>query len=316
MQLKDLDLNLLVALDALLTQRNVTRAADQVYVCQSAMSHALARLRRSLGDQIVVRRGNQLELTPRGESLVEPVRDILMRVSALLEPTDEFVPEASTQEFVVSMTEYTTALLLPGIMARLARDAPGVRLTVLDQAIDADLSLANNAVHLAITHPMRVCYPSRALFRDEYAWVVHESHPTAHGALDPQRLADTAQVVCAPSSSQCDQPFDVALMRLGVGRDVPFRVASLAGIGYALHASDVAALVPRLFKPFLWRSEELRSVDLPIKLPEIEPTMYWHQLRTNDPSHRWLRKVITSASRELRAVAPTTEHAEVHDIAV
>lgn len=311
MEYEKLDLNLLVALDALLCERNVTRAAQRLFLSQSGMSHALTRLRRAFGDELLVRVGNRTELTPRAEDLAEPVREILRRVSNLVHPSSQFQPSESRDEFVVAMTEYAADILLPGLIADIEQAAPAVRLTVLQHDPEAPLPLTTGKVDIVVTLPARAEHPGLPLFQDEYGWVVAADHPVASGdGLTAAAIAEMSQAVYIGSRSLSDIPLESALAQLGLSRQIRVHVSSLAHLAYAVHGANVASLMPKRFFDRLWRNSQLRLLDLPVALPPIVPTMYWPAVRTDDAAHTWLRGMFIGAARKL-----SVDSSEVQSVA-
>jgi DNA-binding transcriptional LysR family regulator len=130
MRFNKLDLNLLVVLNALLTERSISRAAEKVHLSQPATSNALARLRDYFGDELLVSAGRQLILTPRAEALIEPVREVLMRIDSTIAAQPQFDPATETRHFTLLASDFTMTVLIPQLLASLYRDAPGIRIHI------------------------------------------------------------------------------------------------------------------------------------------------------------------------------------------
>jgi len=192
MQLNRFDLNLLIALDALLREKNVTRAAERVFVSQPAMSAALHKLREYFNDPLLVRVGREMELTSRGESLVEPVREALLRIQMMLGTQPTFDPKTARREFTVIMSEEAVPSVLPPLLRTLAKEAPqlDVHIEMVSPAAlsrleygEADLCLCLESLHMFDLRAYPDTMRSMPLRSVKWVCAVSKDHPTVHDSL-------------------------------------------------------------------------------------------------------------------------------------
>lgn len=292
------DLNLLSALNALLTDKNVTRAAERLNVTQPTMSGMLQRLRYQFNDQLLVRNGRHMELTPFGASLVEPVREALRGVDLLMYAEPVFDPATSTREFRLMSSDYCTSIFLPTVVAHVAKHAPGVRLIM--QPINAPLEqMHSGETDLCITADDMSLYGhdkddeklhSEHLFSDEFVCIVAHDHPLderagikellsfPHIGVEMVGALGTIETIVLRQHEPLYRPnFVVADFSI-----VPYMVATsrLVGIIQAKLAEIAARTLPiRMFRP-------------PFQMPVLNEIMLWHSRHLQDPAHAWLRSVL------------------------
>jgi DNA-binding transcriptional LysR family regulator len=290
-QLSGVDLNLIVALDALLTERHVTRAAQRMSVGQPAMSASLARLRRHFGDPLLVRQGREMVPTAMAETLVEPVRQAVAAAGAVLGRSSGFEPERDTRTFTLVASDYVTMVLLRPLLAELRERAPGVRITV--RQIDAAFAelLHRGQADMVILPTEMVGkgseFPHEPLFTDRYVLVVDR---------DNDRVDNHASVE------------DLRALRFvgyGGGGLVSVTDRQLGELGLTFRADLTTQEF--MVAPFLvagtcyasWMLERLavevaerlgvRVVEHDVPLRPIHEAVYWHPRHANDPAHQWMR---------------------------
>ncbi|WP_437680694.1 LysR family transcriptional regulator [Sorangium sp. So ce131] len=297
MNLSTVNLNLLVALDALLAERHVTRAAARVGVTQSAMSNALRQLRALFGDPLFVRGRRGVTPTPRALALAEPVRRGLATLAeAFAEP--RFDPASAERTVVLAASDYVELVLLPPLLARLARDAPGIRLEVRPWGLhEVPDTLARGEVDLVLGYFDRV--PPRhgrtRLFEERFVCIARRGHPRIRARLTTKAWVETPHVVV---SERDDGPtgVDRALAAHGLRRTVGVRVSHFLLVPALVAQTDlVAALSRRVAEPFA-ASFGLRIYPPPIALPAAKVGMVWHERLEADPGHTWLRGVIADVA--------------------
>lgn len=290
-----LDLNLLVALDALLTEGSVTRAAEKVHLGQSAMSNALTRLREYFDDDLLVQVGRKMEPTPRGMALKDPVRDVLIRIESAVIAQPAFDPSQSDREFRLTVSDYTNAVLVPHLLELAHRHSSKVRFQLLPQTDNPKRALENGEVDLLITPSQFVSdeHPSELLLSETFCCVIWRDSLLAHGAMTLERYLKQGHVVMEPSHSQSYETRE--LEKQGIERRVEVKTFSFATaprlvVGTSriatLHrrlAVQAAAELPVAIKP------------LPMKIPALKQTMQWHKYRTNDLGIMWLRQTLLQA---------------------
>jgi DNA-binding transcriptional LysR family regulator len=299
-RLRDLDLNLLVALDTLLEERSVTRAAGRLGLTQSAMSGALARLRSALDDPLFVRTQRGIHPTPRAEALAAPLKRWLSEGDALVRRA-EFEPRRWEGSFTVSTTDYMQLALLPALLARLRSEAPGLRLAVVPLVRQRLAeSLAKGEIDLGVTIP-EFAPPevrSRRLYRDRYVVAVRAGHPLAK--LRRSSLEDFCRydhVLVSPTGGSFEGPADLALAELGRRRRVSLSVPSFLLVPELLLAADLVAVLPARA---VAKRRDIATRKPPIAIPDFDVMAVWHSRVHADPAHRWLRERLAEVGRELR----------------
>ncbi|HEY9389188.1 MAG TPA: LysR family transcriptional regulator [Mycobacteriales bacterium] len=303
MNLRNVDLNLLVALDALLAERSVSRAGQRIGLSQPAMSGALGRLRKLFGDPLLVRVGRDLELTRNAEDLVVPVREILTRIEQTIQTRPAFVPANDSRAFSISASDYATLVLLVPFLRALAVEAPGVTINILPRSSDARRLLHTDQADLVI-EPRELLgqteFPSRHLFGDRWLCAVDADNPHV-----PVSRITWEQYLALPHliySIGADRRLNLAdqhLEALGVRRRIEITVESFLLVPFLLQGTPLASLVLERVARRLTGATNLRTLEPPLALPDINETMYWHPRHTTDPAHRWLRERLHTAATAL-----------------
>jgi DNA-binding transcriptional LysR family regulator len=283
------DLNLLVTLDVLLSEGSVAGAARKLRLSPSAMSRALARLRETTGDPLLVRAGRGLVPTTRALALREPVRQLVQDAEAVLRPTQVLDLERLTRTFVIRTREGFVETFGPDLIARVAREAPGVRLRFLHKPDRDGAALRDGAVDLetgvlgAMTGPeVRI----QALFRDRFVGVVRPGHALTQGEMTAARYAQGDHVFVA-RGDVIQGAVDEALAVLGLERRAATVVEGFSTAVALTRASDLIATVPERYTT---RARDgLHSFTLPFPTEAFMISLLWHPRRDGDPAHRWLR---------------------------
>jgi len=298
-----LDLNLLVALDALVAERSVTRAAEKVGITQSAMSHALARLRALTGDPLLVRSSSGMVLTARAEALGPPIRRALEDVSRALAPPVPFDPMTARGRFVIGTSDYAELVLLPRLVARLEREAPGIDLRVRALEDPASTQLASGAIDVAIA-PVRPndAAPgvlAKRLFDESFVCVVRKGHPLAKKKLTPARLAQAKHALIAPRETEGGF-VDEALAKLGLARRVAVAVPHFLIAPHVVASSDLVLTLAARVAHVLAKPLELAVLAPPrdLALPGFTISALWHERTQNDPAQRWARALLFEVAAE------------------
>lgn len=300
--LRRVDLNLLLPLDALLEHRHVTRAAEAVGIGQSAMSAALARLRRVFDDPLLVRSGRLHELSPLGQSLVEPVRAALVSLEQVLSTRPDFDAGSDERTFTIVASDYVTLILLRPLLERLYDEAPRVAVNVIPVSGATEAELQQSRVDLVIM-PRELAsggmhrFPSRELFTDRYVAAVWEHHREVGERIDREDL-ERLRYVRYHGASGGGAFVDRQLTALGIRTEVALSTQTFTLVPWLLPGTSLFAFVhERLLRATSVR-RELRVVECDIPLRPIVETMYWHPVFHNDPAHYWLReRVATLAAR-------------------
>ena len=299
------DLNLLVTLDVLLAEGSVASAARRLRLSPSAMSRALARLRETTGDPLLVRAGRGLVPTPRAIELRERVSQLVQEAEAVLRPAEKLNLKQLIRTFTLRTSEGFVENFGPELIARVGKEAPGVRLCFVQKPDkdstplrDGIVDLETGVVEKSTAPELRV----QALFRDRLIGVVRLGHPLNQGEITPSSYAAGRHIYV--SRRGLDKgPIDEALKLLGLERDV---VTIVGGFSTALalaRASDLIASVPERHTGSL--RDGMLSFPLPVSTPEFTVSLHWHPRMDSDPAHRWLRGCVREVCAELLAKSPT-----------
>ena len=286
------DLNLLITLDAVLTEGSVAGAARRLGLSASAMSRALARLRETTGDPLLVRAGRGLVPTPRALALREPVHRLVEEAHAALRPAAALDLSTLTRTFTLRTREGFVENVGAALVARVSKEAPGVRLHFMPKTDRETTLLREGTVDLETGIVGKEAGPevrTRALFRDRFVGVVRPGHPLARGRMTLARYLAAAHVLVAREGGR-QAPVDVALDALGAARNIATTTGSFAAALALARASDLVATVPERQTGIL--REGMHSVDLPVEVPQLTISMLWHPRMDADPAHRWLRAVV------------------------
>ncbi|RTQ34862.1 LysR family transcriptional regulator [Variovorax gossypii] len=295
MELKDIDLNLLVIFQQLLVDRRVSKVASSLGLSQPGVSNALARLRKLTDDPLFLRTPNGMEPTPYAQQLAEPTARALQVIHAAINSKASFDPATSKRAFTVGMTDIGEIYFLPRLMKEIARVAPNVSLsTVRNTAVNLQDEMEAGHVNLAIglLPQLKAGYFQRRLFRQHYVCMFRRDHPLdgrKKVSLDDFSAADHVVVV---SDGTGHGKADEFLDRKKIMRKVVLTVPHYVAVGHILHDSDLVATVPERLAQALARPFELSYVRHPAKLPEIAINLFWHGRFHKDPAIAWLRSLI------------------------
>ena len=294
------DFNLLVTLDAVLAEGSVARAARRLRLSPSAMSRALARLRETTGDPLLVRAGRGLVPTPRAIELRERVRQLVQDGEAVLRPAEKLNLKDLVRTFTLRTSEGFVENFGPELIARIGEEAPGVRLCFVQKPDKDSAPLRDGIVHLETGVVEKSTAPElrvQALFRDRYVGAVRMGHPLSKGKITPSRYAAGRHIFI--SREGLDKgPIDEALLPFGLERKV---VTIVGGFSTALglaRASELIASVPERHTGNLRAG--MYSFPLPVSTPEFTVSMLWHPRLDADPAHRWLRRHVKDVCATLR----------------
>lgn len=299
MSLSGVDLNLLVALDALLTERNVTRAAERMSLGQSAMSAALARLRKQLGDPLLVREGRTYRLTTLAESLVEPVREAVAAADQVLGVRRPFDPSTDERTFVVAASDYVTLVLLRPLLAELAVEAPRVRLSVMATGGDFDDRLRRGGADLLI-YPVDLAeplagLPRTVLFSDRFVLTADRDNPDVDDEVDVERFS---RLPYAGISGAVPSVVESQLEALDVAPRIEVLTQSHVVLPFLVTGTRLVSFVPERLVRAVAANARVKTVRSPVELRPLVEAMYWTTRSSDDPAHRWLRaRLVEQAER-------------------
>lgn len=296
MNLSAVNLNLLVAFDALLAERHVTRAARRLGVTQSALSNSLHKLRALFDDPLFVRAPRGVSPTPRAVALGPHVREGLARLELAL-GAPGFDPKTAQRSFIVAASDFVQLVVLPRLVDELAAEAPGIRIDVRGwgRHVVPD-TLARGDADVAIGYFGHV--PDRhhraQLFEEPFACIVRRGHPLVGKRLTAKTWAQIPHVVVSEAPDHAPTQVDRALAKVGLRRTVALRVSHFLVVPSIVASSDLSAAIDR--RVALAFKLPLAVFEPPVPLPRGKVTMVWHERADNDPAQAWLRSKIQAAS--------------------
>ncbi len=305
--LRTFDLNLLVAFDALMHELNVTRAAEHLFVTQSAMSHSLHRLRQQLDDPLLVKTPTGMKPTERALALIGPVRALLSDMEQLIQPPQKFEPALSTRRFVLAATDYMELLLLPGLSALIEQLAPGVDIHVKRTESAFPLAqLEKGSLDVVLGFESVLSPPadlnSMHLFSDQMACVVRHDHPLLQQAPSLAEYLSMPHMLISRTGSHVGL-IDQKLSEMGLERRIQLIVPHFLSAPMIVAQTDMVLSLPyRIAKQFQ-KIAALNIFPVPLELPSYDLVMIWHLLRDKDPTHCWLRDRITTIGRTIEVSA-------------
>jgi LysR family nod box-dependent transcriptional activator len=296
-----IDLNLLKAFDALMQERNVTRASERLGVTQPSASAALARLRLLFGDELLVKSGREMHATPFAERIAGRIHQMLLEVEEIVTSHDVFDPRHDQQTFRVMVTDYTALILMAPVTRTLAAEAPHVGLELVTHGMSDHVAhLQSGEVDLAVV-PDRLSrhsgLPREVLFRDEFALAGWRGNPRV---TDTMTIADVAAAPYLSFSVGAEPSMvDALLTELGHDTHADVLVESFVTGPLLLRGTTLVTFVQRRLADLLAEAAELRVVRPPFAIPPLVETLTWHSRSTTDPGHRWLRGQIAAAAAAL-----------------
>ena len=303
MDFHGVDLNLLVAFDALMNERNVTRAATQVGVSQPAMSAALSRLRNLLGDPLFQRSSAGLIPTARARDLAVPVASALRQIESAMVSQPVFQPETASVTFRLGLQDYPTMVLLPKLLQALERTVPGVSLNVhafndRDAAVDLlDAGVIDAAIGVPPTNTdARIL--TRPLLRDEFVTIVSGDHPAARGPMDLNTYLDLRHVLVSPEG-QLHGLVDQTLAQQGRKRKLALTLPQIFAVPAVVARTDMAATILKRVAVQAQAGHRLALFPPPLALPEIDFHLIWHRRSDSHPAQLWFRELMAKLSATL-----------------
>jgi DNA-binding transcriptional LysR family regulator len=296
------DLNLLVAFDALMTERNVTRAARRVRIGQPAMSYALSRLRDLFGDELFMRTQGSMQPTPRALELAGPIGGILADIQSSVWADRNFRPEVAERTFHVGATDYAEVALLPEVLASIRLAAPNVRIVI--SAIERERLIAmldNGGIDLAIGYfpEPTGSHSSEVLFHEEFDCLYDVNACGVTAPLSISTYLELPHIVM----SLCEEltaGVDMALDREGLDRFVFVSTPHFLTVPYLLRRLRAVAAIPRRLAKSCADVAGLEISPMPLPMQGFDVSMYWHVRTETDPAQRWFRQFVREAARSKR----------------
>lgn len=294
------DLNLLITLDAVLAEGSVTRAARRLRLSPSAMSRALARLRETTGDPLLVRAGRGLVPTPRAIELRERVGQLVQDAQAVLRPAEQLDLTRLARTFTLRARDGFVENFGAELIARAGAAAPGVRLCFVQKPNKESASLRDGSVDLETGVVASTTGPevrAQALFRDRFVGVVRSGHALSQGEVTPSRYAGGGHIGVSRRGLE-KGPIDDALAPFGLEREIATIVGDFSSALALARGSDLIASVPERQTGTLRAG--MHSFPLPVPAPQITVSLLWHPRLDADPAHRWLRGLVLEVCAAIR----------------
>lgn len=307
------DLNLLLVLDALLTEQSVTKAAKRLFVSQPAVSGSLQRLREIFDDQLLVRVGRQMELTARAKSLAGPVHDALVNIQQVLNLRQDFDPATARRTFRIAMSDYCAITVLPRLVRRLARLASGIGVMVEPIGPDSVHRLESGHLDLSVmpderrslgtpTHPeMLLDVP---LYEDRFVCVVAADHPLS-GSVTLKEYESYPHAKAFFGDNMVTI-YELAYEEAGVASQTAVQVPNFSSLLFQLPATKLIATVPAGVAQLLKALIGLKPLHPPIELPILKENLIWHMRYEADPGHQWLREQFVEEAQLMKQGAVCT----------
>jgi len=287
-----LDLNLLVALNALLDERSVSGAARRLCLSQPAVTGALNRLREFFGDELLVLTGRQMLPTPKAEELADPVRRALLQIRAEITRPGDFDPGTSIRRFNLVVSDYAYTILFADVIAAAATFSPGASFELAPPDARTAERFERAEVDLFVTLPQFTfqTHPQLPLFRDDD--VVISWAGADHGALNADAFFDAGHALATFGASRQPALSDMAIEKLGRRRRVEVVVPNFSALPQAIVGTTRLAVMHRLYAQHFAKLYPITIHASPVALPEIVEIAQWHHIRSRDPGLQWLIQLV------------------------
>ena len=295
MRLDRFDLNLLVVLDALLEERNVTRASKRLHIGQSAASGALARLREYFGDELLVPVGRSLMLTPLAQSLVEPVRDTLLKARATIARKPNFDPATAERRFLLSASDYVTTVMLGAAMQRIAALAPLVSIDIRSPLNEVFEVFDRGGIDLLVMpqqYTSRLNHPQQRWFEDEQICMVWSGNTEVGDTMTFAQYMTMGHIAVHLGDERSNSFEEWFLPRYGQQRRVEASVDNFSTLPLLVIGTLRIVTLHRRMAEHFAQHLPLRLIKAPFEMPPLVEVMCWPRHLEHDPAHQWLRNVL------------------------
>lgn len=317
MRLNKFDMNLVVVLDALLTERNITRAGERLFLSQSATSGALARLRDYFDDPLLVQVGRKMVLTPLAESLVQPIRSLLIQAQTTLETRPEMNPADISRKLTFLMSDHTSTVVMPAVAREISKQAPGISLEIATPGDDPWAELDQGKIDFLLMPNtfLNDDHPKLQLFIEEFVCICSADNPDIGDRISHEQYAE-ADHIGVGFGSQLRPGIDAVLAKnAGVERKVAMTVSAYSQLPQYVIGTDRIATVHKRLADFWGELLPIRIVQPEIDFPKIPWSLQWHQYRDLDPVIGWVRDLMLDitgdeVSRQLAKTGSTVNQSE------
>jgi len=295
-----IDLNLLAVFQEVYRERQISSAARRLGLSQSAVSNALARLRKLFGDELFVRTGQGMQPTPLAASLAEPVGAALAQVALALNQTSAFDPATSTRRFTIAMTDVGEVHFMPALIERCRLAAPLLQISSRRAgSVNLKEEMESGRVDLAVGpfEDISDALYQRLLFRQPYVSMLRRGHPLTSGEVGLDRFAAAEHLIVDSNEAPYDR-INQLLEKAGVGAGTRFRVPHFTAVPYIVGASDLVVTVPLKLAERAGAPFGLAWITPPLRLPTLQTNMFWHRRYNQDPGNQWLRGLVVDTFGE------------------
>jgi LysR family transcriptional regulator, nod-box dependent transcriptional activator len=306
MNLNRLDLNLLVALDVLLSERSITHAAERLNLSPSATSGALARLRLYFDDELLTQIGRRMVPTPLGESLEASVRDCLLHVQATVDIRPQFNPLNSRRNFKLMMSDYVSTVLMPAALQRLQREAPGVTIELIGNENEPWAALSRGEIDFLVLprNFIRQEHPAEVLFEDDYVCVCWSGNTLIGDQITMEECLRMGHVVARIGTQRPPTIDEWFFERFGHARRVEVIATNFNSVPHLLVGTNRISIMHRRLALAYGRALPLKILPSPVVMPQLVEMIQWHKYRDRDPGRAWLCDVLRSAAESSSERAP------------
>jgi len=304
MHFHQLDLNLLVALHALLDEKNITQAGKRLYLTQSAMSGALARLRQYFGDELLVQVGRKMVPTPLGESLIEPVREILIQVKATIETRPGFDPRSSSRRFSLMMSDYCATVLMLEVTQRAEKLAPQVTFEVLSNNVEDPFGFLDRADIDTLVMPANLLqpdHPQEVLFEDDFVCIAWSENDAIGETISLEQYLELGHVSCEFNRGRTPMADEWYLRHHGHSRRIEVITTTFNAIPLNVVNTRRIATIQRRLAEYYAAILPIRLLPSPVEFPVLVETAQWHRLFDGDPGIAWLRQLLKDSAARVAA---------------
>ena len=295
-ELKDIDLNLLVVFQQMYQARHVSQVARSLGLSQPTVSNALARLRRTFGDELFVRTAQGMQPTPYAQRIYEPVAQALASVTEALNQQEQFDAATSERRFVIAMTDVGEIHFMPALVAHCTKVAPGVGISsVRASAVNWQENMETGQIDLAIGAFTDVAESlfHRRLFSQQYVTMFRQGHRFEGRNVNLKEFLTAQHLFVTSRESPYDQ-INARLEKAGVARAVNFQVPNFTAVPYIVSSTDMVVTVPALLAEQACGPFGLATIEPPLRLPALHTSVFWHRRYNQDSGNQWLRGVIAA----------------------
>jgi DNA-binding transcriptional LysR family regulator len=302
MRFGHLDLNLLVALDALLTEKSITLAGQQLHLSQSAVSAALGRLRDYFGDELLVQAGRRMVPTAIGLELAGPVRKILFDIQSTVATRPAFDPVSSDRRFALMMSDYVALVLMVDVVARVAEMAPGISFELIHNNVLAPSEHLDHAdIDLLIMPAETVSggHTNERLFVDDYVCVAWEGNVALGDELTLEKYLSAGHVILQWSRGRTPNIDEFVLSKMGLKRRIEVIAMNFGMLPNFVVGTQRLATVQRRLAEYYVKTMPLKILNAPVDLPVLDESVHWNAAFDQDPARKWLREILRDVAKDL-----------------